>query len=249
LVNAAEATCPECGGAGWILTEDGGGRSARECGCRKASVRRGRQAAAEIPERYRECSFEDFRPILNNTTLINARKVAQDFAEAFPFVDNESGLLFMGNSGVGKTHLAIAILNYVTQEKGLTGRYVDFSDLLLRIQSTFKSDSPDSKEDLIAPYVDVELLVLDELGATKPTDFTRDMLYSLLNQRYNRRRITVATTNYFDEPPKGEREKLEDRIGYRLRSRLHEMCRTVLIEAQDYRRAVNQAGFRPFKRG
>jgi len=126
---------------------------------------------------------------------------------------------------------------------------VDFSDLLLRIQSTFKSDSSDSKEDVIAPYVDVELLVLDELGATKPTDFVRDMLYSLLNQRYNRRRITVATTNYFDEPPKGEREKLEDRIGYRLRSRLHEMCRTVRIDADDYRREVNQAGFRPFKRG
>ncbi len=106
----------------------------------------------------------------------------------------------------------------------------------------------ESKEDVIAPYAEVPLLVLDELGATKPSDFARDMLYALLNTRYNHRRITIATSNYFDELAKGEREKLEDRIGYRLRSRLHEMCRTVLIESVDYRSQVETAGLRPLKR-
>lgn len=225
---------------------DEGGRFARECECRRTNDRLSRFEAAQVPDRYRDCSFSDFNVIANNASLKNAKRASQEFADAYPHVD--SGLLFLGNAGVGKTHLAIAILNSVTREKGKPGLYVDFSDLLMKIQSTFKNDSAESKEDVIAPYAEVPLLVLDELGATKPSDFARDMLYALLNTRYNHRRITIATSNYFDELAKGEREKLEDRIGYRLRSRLHEMCRTLLIESVDYRSQVETAGLRPLKR-
>jgi DNA replication protein DnaC len=113
----------------------------------------------------------------------------------------------------------------------------------MKIQSTFKSDAMESKEDVITPYSDVELLVLDELGATKPSDFARDMLYSLLNTRYNHNKITIATSNFMDELGSGDREKLEDRIGYRLRSRLHEMCQTVLVTGEDFRKEVKRADF------
>ncbi len=200
--------------------------------------------AANVPERYRDCSFKDFHH-LNNPSLKSARRLAEEFADAYPYV--ETGLLFLGPSGTGKTHLAIAILNEVTRAKGRPGLYADFSDLLLKIQSTFKTDATESKEDVLTPFAEVELLVLDELGATKPSDFARDMLYALLNTRYNRRRITIATSNYLDELGKGEREKLEDRIGYRLRSRLHEMCRTVHLTGADYRAQVNKAQFHALK--
>jgi DNA replication protein DnaC len=138
----------------------------------------------------------------------------------------------------------IAIINEITRAKGFQALYVNFADLLMKIQSTFKSDSSESKEDVIEPYISVELLALDELGATKPSEFARDMLYALLNARYNQRKITIATSNYLDEPPSGEREKLEDRIGYRLRSRLHEMCRNVEIKGEDYRMKVARADHR-----
>jgi DNA replication protein DnaC len=243
--------CPECGGTGWVLRSADGERIARECGCQKQEARLRRFHAAEVPERYRDCSFEDFRLVKKrdkdslrvNDSLANGKRVAQEFADAYPFV--ESGLLFMGPAGLGKTHLAIAILNEVTKAKGRHALYVNFSDLLLKIQSTFRTDAAETKEDVITPYADVELLVLDELGATKPSDFARDMLYALLNTRYNHKRITIATSNYMDELSGGAREKLEDRIGYTLRSRLHEMCQTIHLSGDDYRLTVGRAGDRP----
>lgn len=234
-----ETTCPECGGTGWLLSNVDGERFARECSCHKEEARRRRFLAAQVPERYRDCSFADFHE--TRLALTKAKGIAQEFAEAYPVVD--AGLLFLGPAGLGKTHLAIAILNEITQEKGRNALYINFADLLMKIQSTFKSDAVESKEDVITPYAEVELLVLDELGATKPSDFARDMLYALLNTRYNHKKITIATSNFMDELGPGEREKLEDRIGYRLRSRLHEMCQTVLVTGEDYRKEVKRADF------
>ena len=237
----AAKVCAECGGQGWVLFDDAEGhRAARECACRFQERRTSRFEAANVPERYRDCSFRDFHH-LNNPSLKNACRTAEEFADAYPYV--ETGLLFLGPSGTGKTHLAIAILNEVTRSKGRPGLYADFSDLLMKIQSTFKSDATESKEDVLTPFAEVELLVLDELGATKPSDFARDMLYALLNTRYNHKRITIATSNYMDELAAGAREKLEDRIGYTLRSRLHEMCQTIRIQSDDFREKVKRADF------
>ncbi|MGH9444019.1 MAG: ATP-binding protein [Thermoanaerobaculia bacterium] len=240
----AETVCSLCSGSGWVLREEAGQRFASECGCRKKELRVTKWQSAGIPERYRDCSLTNFDH-LNNASFRHAKDVATEFADSYPFVD--SGLLFLGNSGTGKTHLAIGILHYVTTQKGRPGLYVDFSNLLMKIQSTFKSDATESKEDVITPYADVELLILDELGATKPSDFARDMLYALLNTRYNRSRVTIATSNFLDKLPSDERgersarERLEDRIGYRLRSRLHEMCRNVEFSGDDYRHKVLNA--------
>ena len=124
--------------------------------------------------------------------------------------------------------------------KGVSALYADFSDLLLRIQTSFRPDADSSKESVLTPYAEAELLVLDELGASKPHAWVLDVLYNLLNTRYNRKRITIATSNFEDEPDaaSGEREKLEDRIGYRLRSRLYEMCTLVPLRGKDYRKEV-----------
>jgi DNA replication protein DnaC len=244
---AAEKICSICNGSGWILREQSGQRFASECECRKGGTRIAKWRAAGIPERYQECSFQTLKEVgllsgKPNPWLPAAKRIAEEFSDAYPHV--ESGLLFMGGSGVGKTHLMIAILNEVTRSKGRQALYVNFADLLMKIQSTFKSDSSESKEDVIGPYIGVELLALDELGATKPSEFARDMLYALLNARYNQRKLTIATSNYLDEPPPGEREKLEDRIGYRLRSRLHEMCQNVELKGDDFRLQVLKADHR-----
>jgi len=234
-----EKSCAECGGTGWVLRNEDGERFARECVCQKEEARLRRFLAAQVPERYRDCSFADFHE--TRLALTKAKGIAQEFAAAYPVVD--AGLLFLGPAGRGKTHLAIAILNEITRAKGKNALYVNFADLLMKIQSTFKTDAVESKEDVITPYAEVELLVLDELGATKPSDFARDMLYALLNTRYNRKKITIATSNFMDELGPGDREKLEDRIGYRLRSRLHEMCQTVLVTGEDFRKEVKRADF------
>jgi DNA replication protein DnaC len=158
--------------------------------------------------------------------------------DAYPVV--EAGLLLVGPSGRGKTHLACAILSELVTAKGVSGLYVDFSDLLMKIQTSFRPDADLSKESVLTPYAEAEVLVLDELGASKPHAWVLDVLYSLLNSRYNRKKVTVATSNFEDEvdPSSGERERLEDRIGYRLRSRLYEMCLLVPLRGGDFRKDV-----------
>jgi DNA replication protein DnaC len=84
------------------------------------------------------------------------------------------------------------------------------------------------------------VLVLDELGAVKPTDWVRDTMMQIINTRYNDRKLTIFTTNYTDVRLQPSEETLEDRVGARLRSRLYEMCKTVLVEGEDYRRRFDK---------
>lgn len=228
--------CELCGGSGWVLESVDGRKQARPCICRAAVIRRERLEAAQIPVRYRDDNFANFDE--QTPALVSAKRIAREFVDAYPMVD--SGLLFVGPAGRGKTHLACAILSELVATKGVSALYADFSDLLLRIQTSFRPDADSSKESVLTPYAEAELLVLDELGASKPHAWVLDVLYNLLNTRYNRKRITIATSNFEDEPDpaSGEREKLEDRIGYRLRSRLYEMCTLVPLRGKDYRKEV-----------
>ena len=86
-----------------------------------------------------------------------------------------------------------------------------------------------SKSELLRPLIDADLLVLDELGSQKPSPFVHDVLYYVINSRYNDERTTLFTTNFTDD--------LAERIGERLRSRLYEMTSTVQLGGvADYRR-------------
>jgi DNA replication protein DnaC len=235
-VDVANAPCSLCGGTGWVLEAIEGRKQARPCTCRGENIARERLESAGIPERYRDCNFSNFAD--DSPALVRAKEIAREFVDSYPAV--EAGLLLVGPAGRGKTHLACAILSELVVTKGVSGLYADFSDLLLRIQTSFRPDADSSKESVLTPYADAELLVLDELGASKPHPWVLDVLYNLLNTRYNRKRITIATSNWEDEPDSasGEREKLEDRIGYRLRSRLYEMCTLVPLRGKDYRKEV-----------
>jgi DNA replication protein DnaC len=236
-VEVVRDTCSICGGKGWILDSIEGRREARPCSCRDEALRRERLASAEIPERYRADNFENFDD-LHIAELVRAKSIAREFVDTYPA--NESGLLFVGPAGRGKTHLACAILSELVVTKAVQGLYVDFSDLLIRIQTSFRPDADLSKESVLTPYAEAELLVLDELGASKPHPWVLDVLYHLLNTRYNRKRITIATSNFEDVPDfsSGEKEKLEERIGYRVRSRLYEMCTLVTLRGKDYRKEL-----------
>jgi DNA replication protein DnaC len=236
LMAAEPGSCAVCGGTGWVLEASDGRKQARACACRLRRIGRERLRAAGIPDRYSECTLANFSD--NTLALQQAKRTALEFVEAYPAVD--AGLLLVGPAGRGKTHLACAILAELVATKGAQGLYADFSDLLLKIQTTFRPDADSSKESLLEPYADAELLVLDELGASKPHAWVLDVLYNLLNTRYNRKKITLATSNFEDEvdASAGERERLEDRIGYRLRSRLYEMCLLVTLRGGDFRKEV-----------
>jgi DNA replication protein DnaC len=110
---------------------------------------------------------------------------------------------------------------------------------------------------ILDPILKTEILVLDDLGVIKPSDWVRDIVGYILNKRYadgstslENRRCTIITTNYFDDgntkkeavrdssgrPVILHKDSLSDRIGERTRSRLFEICKTIQIDAPDFRR-------------
>jgi len=142
--------------------------------------------------------------------------------------------------GVGKTHLAAAILRELIERYQVHGLFYQFSALLKEIQDSYNPVSHNSELGVLEPVFKADVLVLDELGSSKPTDWVRDTMMQIINTRYNDKRLTIFTTNYLDtrKNEKDIGEILEDRIGTALRSRLYEMCKTVVIEGEDYRKTM-----------
>ncbi len=252
------SVCPECDGTGWVRVPDTGAGSARRCRCVLDRVVPELLEQAGTPQKYRECSFENFRTGLEtdpNNKLLRAREICRRYVEDFidpaagSFV--QRGLLFIGPPGVGKTHLAVATLQELIRRYRLRGQFLDFTAFLGRIQASFNPESEESRHELLDPILRAEVLVFDELGAQKPTPFVLDTLYLILNTRYGERRCTIFTTNFRLATDASVRdavsaaesglggiprsELLIDRLGPRLVSRLFEMARPIEIDTADYR--------------
>jgi DNA replication protein DnaC len=234
----APNACPICNGSGWAPTEKIG--TVRRCACQD-SVRVERLLAeARIPNRYEHCDLDSYLP--NHESQKKAKIFVQRFLEKYPQID--VGLLFLGTCGVGKTHLSVALLKQVVLGMGDSGLFYDFRDLLREIQGSWNSVSQASEMEVLRPVLEAKVLVLDELGANKPTEWVRDTIAHIINCRYNDKKLTIFTSNYLDSPSKPGEESLTDRIGVRLRSRLFEMCREVEIRGVDFRQEILKAKYR-----
>lgn len=203
--------------------------------------------AARIPRRYQHCELDVFEisPPLTTASQEQAKLAAEKFVEEFP-MSPPFGLLFMGPPGVGKTHLAVGILKRLIREKSVGCLFRTFPELLKEIQNSYNPHTQASELSLLAPVLDAEVLVLDELGAQNPSSWVRDTVGYILNYRYNEDKVTVLTTNFLDQdsrrdPRKGVSDSLVDRIGDRMRSRLYEMCKTVTLAGSDFRQQVKHA--------
>lgn len=230
LATEQPAVCQICFGSGMEVVP---GKGAKRCRCRTQQGQAKLLEAARIPRRYSECSLQNYYPAKGNGTQLRAFNYAFRLVREYPAVDR--GLLFMGTVGVGKTHLSVAIMKGLV-EKGVACLFYEFGSLLKEIQNSYNPVSQTSELKVLAPVFEAEVLVLDELGASKPTDWVRDTMMQIINTRYNDRKLTIFTTNYLDGRRMERDETLEDRIGVRLRSRLFEMCKTVNIEGEDYRK-------------
>ncbi|QNI32813.1 ATP-binding protein [Alloacidobacterium dinghuense] len=245
--------CPKCDGMGMrVFRRADGIQAAEVCDC-VHEQRVGRLLArAAIPRRYEHCILESFElPRETHDSVRNARRTAEKFVTVYPVDTDGRGLLLTGSIGVGKTHLAVAILQALILEKGVHGLFCDYRELLKEIQNSYNPQVATTELEILRPVFDAEILVIDELGAAKPTDWVWDTVAHILNTRYNDKRTTIITTNYADQPPGGgggtnramREETLGDRIGERMRSRLAEMCVVVEMSGNDFRRSVRRASF------
>ena len=240
LRNLQSTVCEFCSGTGWEPVNELG---VRPCRCRAEDRRNHALVASRIPRRYENCSFENYspKPAADEAGLSQRRALYDSKYVVDQYPNVEVGLLFLGPCGVGKTHLATAIIKELALQKGISCLFYDFRDLLKEIQDSYNPVSQMTELKVLQPVYDAEVLVLDELGASKPTDWVRDTMTQIINTRYNDKRLTVITSNYLDEPQQPNEETLTDRVGVRLRSRLYEMCKVVMIKGDDYRLKLNQS--------
>lgn len=225
--------CPKCYGTGMEVVV---GKGACICACRKLRSQHGQFESVRLPKRYDGFHFGNYNP--QNESQRIALKSSMAFAMEYPAVDR--GLLLMGSVGVGKTHLAVSILKGLT-ERGFSCLFYEFGSLLKEIQDSYNANTQSSELGVLAPVLNADVLVLDELGASKPTDWVRDTMAHVINTRYNEKKFTIFTTNYLDERPNDREETLEDRIGVRVRSRLYEMCKTIMMDGKDYRKMFDRS--------
>jgi DNA replication protein DnaC len=246
--------CSICAGTGLRLTvEANGERLARPCDCQSQRQAERLLRKAGIPKRYEHCTLESFDYDLpqSDQSLARAYVIARQFVTEYPVSTEGRGLLLTGSVGVGKTHLAVAILQALILEKGARGLFCDYRELLKRIQESYNPTVATSELQILAPVFEAEVLILDELGAQKPTDWVWDTVALVLNTRYNDKRTTLITTNYPNTASALARgndkvvreETLGDRIGERMRSRLAEMCVEIEMRGNDLRHSVKKARF------
>lgn len=228
----SEAACEFCGDRGWVV--DLATNRARRCSCHHGRVRSRRLDELGIPPKYQGCRLSNFR-LFGDDQLQTAHRSCELYIQDFLEVDGslrETGLVFVGPSGRGKTHLAVAVLVELAEQYGVRGRFVDFTSLVADIQATFQRGSDLSQADLLRPLQEADVVVVDELGARRPTPFVSDTLYLLINGRYMARRPTLFTSNY-DLTSEGEDapavQTLAGRVPARLVSRLHNMAKPIRI--------------------
>ncbi len=223
--------CTICDGTGWKAIEGNGVRRVVRCDCWQSEHTRRMFEDARIPVRYRRCDFDNFQ-IYPNEKLTNTVSTVRRFADAFPNI--AKGFCLIGPHGIGKTHLAVAALRAAVA-RGNQGLFFEVSDLLRLIRSTYNPVTRTAEMDVLQPLLAAQLLVLDDVGKEKTSEWVEETMTFIVNSRYNQRLTTIFTSNYEDNPDPEALDSLRVRVGSRVYSRMHEMCDFYDFGGADYR--------------
>jgi DNA replication protein DnaC len=238
-------TCPICHGVGWKIVENDGISGAHKCDCRDEDLSQNRLENSRIPPNFQNKSLENFlcesrRPELDSQ-LRDVWLTVNEFANGKL---KEPGLLLMGEPGSGKTHLAVAALR-TRIARGAEGLFYNYQELLNNIVSSYKPEAGAGAREAYREALDAEILLIDDLGANRVTEWVQDTITAIITHRYDNRKPLIATTNLPDgeagyvrgkrsqDGPMDYRRVLADHIGERARSRLFEMCHVIKMPPVD----------------
>lgn len=248
----ANPNCPHCDGTGWKRLVSGGVTAVERCTCQQEGRQQTFLGEARIPRRFWQASFDNFvlpdkreNPIANDK-LARAMVTAKSYVREYPSPP-KLGIMFQGATGVGKTHLACAVLRELSG-RGFECLFFDYQALLERIRQSYDASAGPGGQREYREALEAEVVLLDDLGSHRPSDWVEDTVTAIINHRYNAGKAIIVTTNLPD-PELGDqtskkdsasglyhvRDALADRIGSRARSRIYEMCHIVRMDARDYR--------------
>jgi DNA replication protein DnaC len=243
-------TCPSCEGSGFeYLIDDKGYSYVRRCSiCGPLDKRIRAFNIATIPRKYAHNStFDQFKyhdargKKIGNLDRIHLKL----YSFATGFSAGDKGFLLYGDVGTGKTHLLATVIRYLTLEKGISCKFIEFSHLVSSLREGFDQGQGETK--VLGPLFEVPVLAIDELGKGRKTEWQDSVIDEIISKRYNSGLTTLFTTNYPVDAPKITRdtsdikrgatlETLGERVGARIQSRIHEMADFVQLEAPDFRK-------------
>ena len=248
--------CTACRGREGSFGRDASGYEVfRPCSRRHARRRIELYNTARIGRRYAQATFDTYSP--RNQSQANAVETARMWSSMYAAGQARGGLLFWGPVGTGKTHLVLSIFRELTLNAGIPARFVDYGNLLMDLRRSFRAEVGSSEAALMMPLVETEVLIVDELGKGRNTEWELTVLDDLISRRYNADRVTLFTTNHAVAGPKkkagrglnpgydrrradasigGGAETLEERLDARIYSRLCEMCDFIRVDGEDFRR-------------
>ncbi len=181
---------------------------------------------SNLGERFSKSTFESF---LDRNGSETAYKVAVKYVKTFKEWNGES-LMLWGEPGNGKTHLAAAIVNELSK-KGYIVVFQSVPELLQRIRSTFNSENKENETQIMRALLECDLLILDDIGAEKTTEWVEEKLFNIIDGRYRKELPTLYTSNL-------EPKELKNQVGKRSYDRMVETSLTVKNEAASYRREI-----------